>query len=210
MPGVSHGLKNRPGAEAVLVIGLHREELRFGEQVAKRLPRTQIDLLRIEHGLSAKKPLYHQRFYYTTEHREIYLQLRRHIQPQHRLLIDLHAGVGEGLPRAEVYCHDLGLLDRLASRLAAPSAACHAYREQVRLVRIVTEEAEPALRHERPAVDPDRPGYTVCRTLIPEAVWRNERFCYVGVEVYLRKPQTGEKRDWELGRELIAILVDCV
>ncbi len=64
MPGVFHGLKNRPGSEAVLVIGVHREELAFGDKVADDLDPSLADLLCIPEGLSGQRPRQDQLFYW--------------------------------------------------------------------------------------------------------------------------------------------------
>jgi hypothetical protein len=92
----------------VLVTGIHREELAFGDRVAALVDPEQVDLLRIAHGISNARTGTDGRFYSDTEHREIYLQLRQQLrqQPQWRgfPLIDLHAGVDDHGPCADIYC----------------------------------------------------------------------------------------------------------
>jgi len=80
--------------DTLLVTGIHREELDFGDQVATLLDREKIELIRIPQGISHERKG-NDPFYYNICHREIYLQLRQQIKSDCRLLIDLHCGLNE-------------------------------------------------------------------------------------------------------------------
>ena len=74
-----------------------------------------IEVLRIEQGLTSRKPVFDDLFYYTTRHQEIYLQLRQQIKKRYDLLIDLHSGINESGTCADIFCKHVDLLDCMAS-----------------------------------------------------------------------------------------------
>ncbi|BBO70018.1 hypothetical protein DSCA_39480 [Desulfosarcina alkanivorans] len=42
----------------------------------------------------------------------------------------------------------------------------------------------------------DKKRFQVCRTAIPRAVWKSEKYSYVGLEIYLPDAGMGQKADW--------------
>jgi hypothetical protein len=165
------GLSNTGNARTVLVTGVHREELDFGDQVAQLLDRESIDVLRIPEGVPQSCGDVEQQFYHETRQRELYLQLYQQVKRRYELLIDLHSGWDEDGPCADVYCHDPDILHCLGRALDSPS-----FDGLVRLVRIT--ESGDSTRDIRP-VDCE------ARTSIPEVVWKTPSPVYVGLEVYL-------------------------
>ena len=154
---------------ALLVIGIHREELAFGEAVTAGLDRCRIEVLAIPEGLSGRRPRPDQRFQYDTLHRALYLQLLPHVVGHHDLLIDLHTGLDRRGPRADLICAEAEKLAGLLEKSPRwPPSAVHA--SAVRFVRLGRNG------------DPGEAGVYVAETVIPEKIWRNARFLYVGVE----------------------------
>lgn len=186
-----------PPAGTVLVTGVHREELAFGDRVSAELE-SAIDVLRIPEGVPQRCPDVDQQFYYDTRQRELYLQLHQQVKGRYRLLIDLHTGFDESEISADVYCHDPSLLDRLASRLREAGCA-----DRVRLIRIVAP-GEP--------VAGGRQGSGVnagAHARIPHIVWSGCSPVYVGLELYLSEDQPGGFEAEQLARTLIACLRNC-
>lgn len=170
-------VKSAHSAETVLVTGVHREELSFGDGVARRCASDQIDVLRIPEGVPQRCGNVDQQFYHETRQRELYLQLHQQVKGRYRLLIDLHSGVDEEGPCADIYCRDSRLLERIGSRLDTRNLT-----HRVRLVRIVDAHQPAILEGSQTAVD------TQARTSIPAAIWAGGRPIYVGLEVYLADP----------------------
>lgn len=192
-------------ADTLLVIGIHREELAYGDQVARGVTGADIDLLRIDCGLSNQRPRYHEQFYYITAHRELYLQVRQQVKARHRLVIDLHAGLSDTGRWADIYAQDQAFLARFAKRLLEGPEVCRRLKEVARLVRIVEKDGRLPAKW---SLAESTPTYPVCRTVIPEAVWHSRRFLYVGLEVYMRTPATGDEEDLKLGYELVGCIRD--
>jgi hypothetical protein len=46
-------------------------------------------------------------------------------------------------------------------------------------------------------------------TYIPETVWRNPRFLYVGIEVFLPAPGAGNAEDHQFASALVRLAADC-
>lgn len=185
-------------SDTLLVTGIHREELAFGDHVVERLDRTAIDLLRIPHGITQKRGQASGAFYSNAQHREIYLQLRQQVKGRYRLLIDLHCGVNEDGHCADVFCHDVEFLTclKLQPQLGSADAP-------VRLVNIVADY-DP---------NPARLGgveSTLAYTWIPQQVWGDEHCTYVGLEVYLPDAPEGSEQDWLFTRHLILALQACL
>jgi hypothetical protein len=76
--------------------------------------------------------------------------------------------------------------------------------EQVRLVRIIPEGVPG--RPPSPAAAGARPVVRIC---IPEAVWSNLHFLYVGIEVFLPFPGAGAVEDHEFAESLVRLAVSC-
>ncbi|MCP5426022.1 MAG: hypothetical protein H6970_13290 [Gammaproteobacteria bacterium] len=185
-------------AETLLVTGIHREELEFGDQVAALLDTHQIGVMRIPEGISHTRPGSEDLFYYNTRHREIYLQLRQQVKAHYRLLIDLHCGLNETGRCADVYCRDPWLLHGVAQASKPLGLG-----ERLRVVRILgdSEEVEPP---------DDFPDILLwARTPIPEQIWNNRRFLYVGLEIYLADTGAGQAEDWRYARDLIETVRHC-
>lgn len=174
-------------APALLVVGIHRGELAFGDAVARRLDAAGVDVLRIDEGLSGRRPRADERFRYDTLHRELYLQLLAHIQPRHRLLMDLHTGLDEHGPCADLYSRD-------PARLRA--ALEHAdLRPAPRLYGLLGA-----------ADGPEVAAADHARTVIPPEVWRAPQCLYVGVESYLPAADAWREADVDYARDIIASL----
>jgi len=197
MRGISPGLRDRPSAETVLVIGVHREELAFGDQVVRGLDPSLADVLRIPRGLSGRNPRQDQRFYYETLHRELYHQLAVQIRGRYRLLLDLHCGLDESPPCADLISREPALLACVERRAAARfgETGGSGY------LRSVLLEEAPEAR----CLDTATPA----RTVIPRGVWSDPTFEYVGIEVYLASPGVGQPRDRELALWLIRSVIEC-
>jgi hypothetical protein len=184
--------------DTLLVIGLPRAELAFGDRVAEAVARAPVDVLRIPHGITQPRRSPRERFQSRTEHREIYLQLRQEVRGRYVRMIDLHHGLDAAGPAADVYCHDEAFLARLAARLRGRPGAT----DLIRLVRIVAPD-------DRDAGATETAAEAVAATWIPAKVWRGDTPLYVGLEVYL----TGEGREDHAGRafarDLIADIYAC-
>jgi hypothetical protein len=164
-------------AKALLVIGIHREELAFGRAVAAQLDPAHIDVLEIPEGLPGRHPRPDQRFQHDKLHRELYLQLLPRIR-HYPLLIDLHAGLDEVGQCADLYSRDPA---RLAAYLQAP---------QPRLIQLGDADDH----------------YPYGKTIIPPEVWQSPDCLYVGLEIYLKKVGAGETAEQDYARALIAAL----
>lgn len=185
-------------ADTLLVTGIHREELAFGDHVAARVTGADIDVMRIPHGVPQARTGTGDHFYSDTRHREIYLQLRQQVKGRYRLLIDLHCGLDESGTSADVFCHDEGLLECLAAH--AHSAISN---QTVRMIKIV-DDGEPVV--------PERHQGIVAadaRTWIPRRIWDDNRFLYVGLEIYLPDNGEGAPSDWEFALRLIELTRSC-
>ena len=182
------------GARALLVVGIHREERAFGEAVAEGLERGPIDVLVIPQGLSGRHPRQDQKFHSDTLHRALYRQLLAHVRGHYPLLIDLHTGLDGNGPCVDLYSSEperwRGALRELGD--AHPDIG-------LRAIRLVAQAAGGGERN-----GGDTP---LAATVIPEEIWRNPAFRYLGVEVYLREPGAGDARLWAYTRQLLSALV---
>jgi hypothetical protein len=182
------------GARALLVVGIHREELAFGKAVAEGLDRDLIEVLVIPQGLSGRHPRQDQKFHSDTLHRALYRQLLAHVRGRYPLLIDLHTGLDAEGPCVDLYSAEpdrwRGALRELAD--AHPDIG-------LRAIRLVTNAADGGATN-----GCDTP---LAATVIPEEIWRNPAFRYLCVEVYLREPGAGDPRLWAYTRRLLSALV---
>lgn len=182
-PGIESSLTGiASAARTLLVIGIHREELAFGDNVAAGLDLSRVDLLRIPEGLSGRHPRADQRFHFDTLHRALYLQLLPHVQPRHTVLIDLHAGRDRDGPCADIFSRD-------TARLAKILVKAKAIQPAPRLISLLPDDVMPS-----------------AETLIPPEIWRNPRFLYVGVEIYLSAADAGRPVDHDYARALLNLL----
>jgi hypothetical protein len=184
--------------ETLLVIGIHRDELAFGERVATLVEPAHVDVLRIPHGIDQPRRGPGERFHSRTEHREIYLQLLQEVKGRYRRLIDLHHGFDPSGLSADVYCHDEAYLARLAARLDGRAAA-----QRVRLVRIASRGERDAGGGGAGVAD------AVAATWIPDRVWRGRAPLYVGVEVYLPLERGQDGAGRAFAGELIEAIRAC-
>lgn len=168
----------------LLVIGIHREELAFDQAVAASLDPASMQVLAIPDGLSGRHPRADQGFHWDTLYRALYLQLRPHVRGQHRLLIDLHTGIDEAAPCADLYSRD-------PARLVAALARRDALAPPPRLITLGDAAIESG-----------------AQTVIPDAVWNDPDCLYVGMEIYLAEPGPGRSAEREYARALIAALAD--
>ncbi len=199
-------------SKVILVIGIHREELAFGERVAELLEESGIDVLRIEQGLSSKKPVFDDLFYYTTRHQEIYLQLRQQVKKRYDLLIDLHSGINEPGACAEIFCKHVDLLDCLKTVSKKCSNIRCPLPGPIRLTRIIEDSEkidDPAEGNEEMDTKIRDQGYPFCLTVIPKAVWASKDFIYVGLEIYLPRPDAGTMEDWQFTAEIVESILKC-
>ena len=199
-------------SKAIIVIGIHREELAFGERVAELLEESGIEVLRIEQGLSGKNPVFDDLFYYTTQHQEIYLQLRQQIKKRYDLLIDLHSGINESGACADIFCKHVDLLNCLKTVSKKCSNIRCALPGPIRLTRIIenSEEIDDTAEGNKETDTKIRvQGYPVCLTVIPQAVWASKDFIYVGLEIYLPRPDAGTMEDWQFTKEIVESILKC-
>ena len=187
--------------KTLLIIGVHVEELCFGEKVAEGAKELGIDVLRIEHGLSNDRFLYANLFYYDTFLRELYLQTHMQIQGKYSLAIDLHTGFNQAGCCADVFCKETCVLNCLHSVLQNKLIRGNLLSKKVRLMKIVKDMAvRPKLADQ---------GYLPCKTFIPETVWEGRHYHYVGLEIYLPRPGQGSREDCLFARQLVKCIHEC-
>lgn len=180
----------------LLVTGIHREELHFGDHVAELLDPDRVDVLRIPQGISHSRPKAKDVFYYKTRHREIYMQVKQQVDRTCRLLIDLHCGRSTTSPSADIFCHDSTMLACLA-----PDPQVHAVEDSVRLVKIIEDDSP------RTATEAAMP---IAHTWIPRELWDSPTFTYVGLEIYLHDSDEGDAAEWQFARTLIEHIEACI
>ncbi|MBK1700309.1 hypothetical protein [Thiococcus pfennigii] len=185
---------------ALVVIGVHRDELAFGERVVQGLDTAHFAVLRIPEGLLGQRPRQDQFEQHLRRHHALYSQIHDQFVPGQRLLVDLHSGLDRRGRCADVLCADPRQLGCIATRTAVADPAGGT----VRAIQLIADTALPELREA--GVRP----WPVARPEIPEAVWGAAEPLYVGLEVYLRRPGTGTPGDWAFARCLLATIADCV
>ncbi len=187
----------------LLLIGIHKDELEFGDRVALSLG-DQVDVLRVEKGLNGANPTPDGLFHYSIRHAEMYHQVLQSVARKQGPVIDLHTGLNKDTRCADVYCHSERFLRCLEQEIASGRGRL-AGPEDVRLIRIVAHDAARGGKR-LGAIGGARP---VVWTYIPETVWRNPRFLYVGVEVFLPAPGAGSAEDHRFASELVRLAADC-
>ena len=160
-------------ASALLVVGIHRAELAFGQAVAARLNPAQVAVLVIPEGIDGRHPRADQRFGYETLHRALYLQLLPHVhQGRYTLLLDLHTGLDPQGLGADIF-------SATPEWIAQHLAGAEPLMPRPRLVRLRANSA-----------DGDRDeAFAAGHTVIPVEVWRHPDFQYVGIEIYRQANQ---------------------
>ncbi|MBO3273910.1 hypothetical protein [Pseudomonas schmalbachii] len=165
-------------APALLVIGIHREELAFGERVAEGVDPAWADVQRIPDGLSGRHPRADQRFHHELLHAALYEQLLPLASGRYRVLIDLHSGRDHDGPSVDLYCGEPRFGRALDSALV-----------------------REGLDGQGVEVVPLGEGVA---TVIPRRIWANPDFLYVGMEVYL--PDGDQDAAVELARRLVVLV----
>lgn len=196
--------RNHAEASVLLVVGVHREERAFGEAVAERLSRERFGLLRIEQGLSGRRPGPDGVEAYRRCHRDLYAQILDHIRPSHAVAIDLHTGFDEAGTSADVLCADPGLL-RCVARDGAEAGLLAGKLQGVQLVA-----DQPELDGAEASSEAGASGrWPRLRPEIPRAVWRAGPHLYVGIEVYL--PTSGDAMDSAVafGAAVVEVAAEC-
>jgi hypothetical protein len=174
---------------ALLLIGIHREELAFGRRVAQEVDRSRVTVLEVPEGLSGRRPLPDEEFRYDTLHRELYRQILDHMhQSGERLLIDLHAGRDPLGPSADFICADAEVRARMSEMLERETSAV---RQSIRVIPI------------------GGGAQTHARTVIPRELWNNPAFRYVALEIYLPDAAAGRDAACRLAQRLIDRTVEC-
>lgn len=218
------GGRDHARAPTLLVVGVHREERAFGEAVAAQLPAADFDLLRIEQGLSGRRPGPDGLDAYRRHHRALYEQILTHIKPTHRVVLDLHTGFDETGPCADVLCTDPQLLrcveetPMTARRNKQPATG------RVGGVQLVAAAApatpagtdlgtDQGTDRGQPAgtapIDAPARRWPWLKPDIPCAVWRGHRHLYIGIEIYLPHAPNWTGMDVELGAAVTAAAADC-
>jgi hypothetical protein len=187
----------------LLLIGIHKDELEFGDRVALSLG-DQMDVLRVEKGLNGANPTPDGLFHYSIRHAEMYHQVLQSVARKQGPVIDLHTGLNKDTRCADVYCHSERFLRCLEQEIALGRGRL-AGPEDVRLIRIVAHDAARGGKR-LGAIAGARP---VVWTYIPETVWRNPRFLYVGIEVFLPAPGAGNAEDHQFASALVRLAADC-
>ena len=181
-----------------LVIGIHKKELDFGRQVAANLPETDIKIVQIDQGLPQQESFNGRGYYYSTFHREIYLQVHQQVKNKIDLMIDLHTGINESGRCADIFCSDERLLSRIKKTLNKSKVNLSENSQAVRLFEITTVSSE---KHAASS------SFPVCHTIIPGCIWESAPYSYVGLEIYLQEPGKGKQDDWHYGAGLVEVII---
>jgi hypothetical protein len=185
--------------DTILVIGIHREELGFGDRVSAPVDPARVDVMRIPWGIPRAKKGQRERFYSRAQHREIYLQVHQQVKDRYRLMIDLHRGLDEKGRCADVFCHDETFLRCLGAQVQEFSGEY-----DVHLIRIVSPDDHGARSNGKSVADAE------ARTWIPSRIWLGGSPLYVGLEVYLTEDGDGKEEDWKFAHLLIDEIQACM
>ncbi|MCO6427163.1 hypothetical protein [Nitrosomonas communis] len=180
--------KSVTAPRVLLVIGIHREELAFGKAVGAMVNAEDVAVLTIPEGISGRHPRADQLFQYERLHQRLYTQLLSHVEGHYMALIDLHSGEDQNGPKADLFCADKSLREQLEQRIREDASLLD------RRVRLIPLGA---------------PGLLHAVTVIPEAIWNNSDFRYIGVEIYLPETKAGRIASCHLANYLIGIVADC-
>lgn len=180
----------------LVVIGVHREELAFGDQVALGLDGQMIDVLRIPRGLSARRPRADQLATYRARHARLYEQICDHLQPIHGIVIDLHCSIGAD-PVMDIICANAGYLATLQE------CCKHAEGLQDAIVRTIQMVSDDDI-HEHEDVESG--SQLFMKPDLPSSIWKARRPLYIGLEIYLQEEGAGICQDWQRSQSLIQII----
>lgn len=174
----------------LLLVGVHREELSFGQAVASAVDPRQVSVLPILQGLSGRRPNPDEVHRYEMLHRALYLQVLPHVEGRHRLLIDLHTGQDSAGPTADLLCASPVLCQRLEQRIEGHAGVSD------RNVRVL----------------PLGPSGRLPKTLtvIPRQIWNNPAFQYLGMEIYLPQNEVAVTESRQLALCLVHMACECV
>ncbi len=186
----------------LLLIGVHRDELAFGDRLTGLLG-DRCDVLRVDKGLENANPTPDDEFQYRIRHAEMYQQVLQQLHRRTGPVIDIHTGLNESGRCADIYCHSEDFLSCLDHALADRAHGSAAQDADIRRLKIVSHETNGS---RAPADQELRP---VVWTYIPEIVWRNPRFLYVGIEVFLTAPGAGRQEDHAYARDLVLLCAGC-
>ena len=189
---------NETTLATALIIGVHREELSFGKQVAGLLTDSEIHIVQIDNGLSHERSYYRSGFYHSTAHREMYLQLHQQLaRKKVNLVIDLHTGINETGRCADIMSADINLLEKMDVLLKGVEKHTFSAPGEERLYEIIPQDEKSTK---------ENASFSVCHTIIPHKVWNTQEYTYAGLEIYLRETGQGSVSDWEYAAELIHML----
>lgn len=183
--GVRRTPRPMNGARSLLVVGIHREERAFGEAVAEDLDRGLVDVLVIPDGLSGRRPRPDEKFAHDVLHRALYQQLLPHVLRRHHRLIDLHTGADPQGACADLIC---ACPEKLAGLAQGNPPGDGAPRIRLLALGDAAESGAPVALADRS---------------IPEEIWRNPHFDYVGVEIFLADPRAFSSGEVRFARDLI-------
>lgn len=187
-------ISNEPGAkDTLVVIGVHREEAAFGEEVAKQLDGKNFDILRVGHGLSARRPRPDQLQAYLDGHDRLYRRIAEDISDGCQLMIDLHCRQKDRAD-ADLFAADAAFLDHCLKAHEEDPLMTGKYLRPIRMVSDadLDELSMEALRSQ-----------LFSKPELPEAIWRAEQPVYVGIEIYLQTEGTGSPDEWLFACHLI-------
>ena len=193
-----NGLISSANIRAGLVIGIHKKELDFGRKVAANLSETDIKIIQIDQGLPQQEAFHNRGYYYSTFHREIYLQLHQQVKNKIDLMIDLHTGINESGRCADFFRNDECLLNRIQKTLNKKKVNISNNSQAIHFFKITTISSKEHSASK---------SFPVCHTIIPGSIWESAPYSYVGLEIYLQEPGKGKQADWSYGAMLVKSII---
>jgi len=185
-------------SDTALVVGIHKEELAFGQQVARLMEGNGVHIVMIDNGLSHDRSYYRSGFYHSTAHREMYLQLHQQlIQKKVALVIDLHTGINETGRCADILSANTILLKKIDLLLDKVEKHTFSAPGEERLYEITLIDEKKKDMND---------SFSACHTIIPQKIWDSREYTYAGLEIYLRDAGEGFTSDWEYAAGLIRML----
>jgi hypothetical protein len=175
----------------LLIAGVHRQELEFGQKVIDllQLQKCPLDMLIIPQGLSNQFDSVMDTLY-RRQHEEMYHQIKGHIKKRHSLIIDLHAGCSESFS-----------IDLFSSQ--AQQYPCL----KTEIIKKIIPEARAVNIKANLEIQKDK--HLTSYTILPKSIWKNNKFIYVGIEVYLEAYSSGNEADIQRSANMIDYLVQC-